>query len=89
MMVKKIDWGPWVAQLVEQLTLDFGSGHDPRVMGSSPMLDSALSMEPARDILSLSLSLSLSLGTWVAQPAKHLTLDFGSGHDLTVRGFEP
>ena len=20
---------------------------------------------------------------------KHLTLDFGSGHDLTVRGFEP
>ena len=28
-------------------------------------------------------------GTWVAQLVKHLTLDFGSGHDLTVREFEP
>ena len=28
-------------------------------------------------------------GTWVAQSVKHLTLDFGSGHDLTVRGIEP
>ena len=26
---------------------------------------------------------------WVAQSAKHLTLDFGSGHDLTVREMEP
>ena len=25
----------------------------------------------------------------MAQSAKHLTLDFGSGHDLTVCGFEP
>ena len=23
-------------------------------------------------------------GTWVAQSLKHLALDFGSGHDLTV-----
>ena len=30
-----------------------------------------------------------SQGTWVAQSAEHLTLDFGSGHDLTVRGIEP
>ena len=28
-------------------------------------------------------------GAWVAQLIKHLTLDFSSGHDLTVRGFEP
>ena len=29
--------GTWVAQLVKCLTLDFGSGHDLRVMRSSPM----------------------------------------------------
>ena len=28
--------GSWVAQLVKLLTLDFGSGHDLRVMKSSP-----------------------------------------------------
>ena len=28
-------------------------------------------------------------GTWVAQSVKCLTLGFDSGHDLTVRGFEP
>ena len=27
-------------------------------------------------------------GTWVAQWVKHPTLDFSSGHDLTVRGFK-
>ena len=26
---------------------------------------------------------------WVAQLVKHLTLDFGSGHDLRVREIEP
>ena len=25
----------------------------------------------------------------MAQSVKHLTLDFGSGHDLTVREFKP
>ena len=30
-----------------------------------------------------------SPGTWVGQSVKHSTLDFGSGHDLTVHGFEP
>ena len=29
------------------------------------------------------------MGCWVAQSVKHPTLDFGLGHDLTVRGFEP
>ena len=28
-------------------------------------------------------------GAWVAQSVKHLTLDFASGHDLTVLEFEP
>ena len=32
---------------------------------------------------------SSSGGTWVAQSVKRPTLDFSSGHDLTVRGFEP
>ena len=31
------------------LTLDFGSGHDPGVVGSSPMSGTALSVEPAWD----------------------------------------
>ena len=30
--------GAWVAQFVEHLTLDFGSGHDLRVMRLSPAL---------------------------------------------------
>ena len=28
-------------------------------------------------------------GAWVTQWVEHLTLDLGSGHDLTVRGIEP
>ena len=28
-------------------------------------------------------------GAWVAQSVKRLTLDFSSGHDLTVSEFEP
>ena len=28
-------------------------------------------------------------GAWLAQSVKHLTLDLGSGHDLTVREFKP
>ena len=30
--------GPWMAQLVECPTLDFGPGHDSRVMGLSPVV---------------------------------------------------
>ena len=51
-----------MAQLVEHLILDFSSGHDPRVVRSSPALDSVLSME-----LKI---LSLSWGAWVAQLVK-------------------
>ena len=39
--------GPWVAQSVKRLILDFGSRHALRVMRSSPASDSALGPEPA------------------------------------------
>ena len=39
--------GARAAQSVELLTLDFRSGRDPRVVGSSPMSGSVLSVEPA------------------------------------------
>ena len=34
-------WSAWVAQLVEHPTPDFGSGHDPKIMGLSPALGSS------------------------------------------------
>ena len=40
-----------MAQPVEWPALDFSSGHDLRVLESSPTLGSALSMEPAWDSL--------------------------------------
>ena len=43
-----------MAQSFECPTLDFDSGHDPKVMGSSPTLVSLLSVEPAWDSVSLS-----------------------------------
>ena len=54
-----------MVQLVEHLTLDFSSGHDPRVMESSPASASTLNAEPASDILPPSLSLSPPLPTCV------------------------
>ena len=48
--------GTWLAQLVEHLTLDFGSGHDLSVMRLSLELGSALSGN-LLEILSLSPSL--------------------------------
>ena len=49
--------GTWVAQGVKASAFD--SGHDPRVLGSSPTSGSLLSREPA----SLPLSLPASLPT--------------------------
>ena len=45
----KMVFGPpgWPSQLVKQPTLDFGSGHVPRVARSSPELGSMLNMDPA------------------------------------------
>ena len=37
-------WGSWVAQLMEHPTLGLGSGHDLRVVRSSLMWGSLLSM---------------------------------------------
>ena len=45
--------GAWVAQLVERLTLDIGSGHDLMVCGFEPLIGvSAVSTESASDPLS-------------------------------------
>ena len=61
--------GSGVAQSVGPLTLDFGSGHDLTVTGSSPASGSVLAVEPAWDSLSSSpsvpplLALFLSLDT--------------------------
>ena len=46
--------GAWIAQSVEHPTLDFGSGHDLSVVGSSPKWGFVLRVEPAWDSLSLS-----------------------------------
>ena len=40
-------WGTWMAQSIVHVTLDFGSGHDPRVVGPRSESGSALSVEPA------------------------------------------
>ena len=37
--------GAWVARSVKHPTLDFGSGHDLRIMGLNPTFGSALGME--------------------------------------------
>ena len=39
--------GTWVPQSIKHPILDFGSGHDLRVVRWSPALGSALSVEPA------------------------------------------
>ena len=41
-----IPWGTWVTESVKCPTLDFRPGHDFRVVRSSPMLGSALGVEP-------------------------------------------
>lgn len=62
-------WGTWMAQSIKHPTLDFRWGPDLRGVTSSPMLGSALIVEPAWDSLpphlcsptpALYLSLSLS-----------------------------
>ena len=42
----------------------------------------------SKESLPTKTSLRKKEGTWVAQSVEHLTLDFGSGHDLTVGGIE-
>ena len=45
--IQKRGGGASVAQLVKRLTLDFGSGHDLRVVRLSPTSGSALGVKPA------------------------------------------
>ena len=72
-----------MAQLVKHPTPGLSVGLDLGVMGSSPMLGSTLGTEPTLK------KESISWRTWVAQSVECLTLDSGSGHDPTVRGFKP
>ena len=51
--------GAWVAQSAEHLTLDFCSGHDPRIVGLSPVSGSRLGVERVQDFRSLFLCPSL------------------------------
>ena len=60
LVMKMVSQGARVAQVVERLTLDFDSGYDPRVVGSSPTSGSTLSVDPAWDPPSLPPSLPLS-----------------------------
>ena len=69
----------WVAQSVERLTPDFGSGHDPMVVGSGPASGSALSMDPG-SCLGFSLSLSLRLSPLGAHT---LTRSLARAHALS------
>lgn len=48
-----------MGQLVECQTLDLNSGHNLRIVKSSPTLGSTLDLEPAKDSLSLMCFLSL------------------------------
>ena len=67
--------GAWVARSIEHQTLDFSSGHDPRVMESSPVSGSLLSMEPAWDSLSPSAPLSHSRSLSQKKGGGDLNLD--------------
>ena len=50
-----------MAQSLERRTLNFGSGRDPRVMGSGPVLGVTLNVEAPWDSLSVSLCPSAPL----------------------------
>jgi len=68
-----------VAQSVQHSILDFGLGHDLRVVGLSPTLGSTLSMEPAWDSLPLPLPLparSLSVSVSLSQNKNQLNTFF-------------
>ena len=48
-----------------------------------------LEMEGGNALNAIELYTQQWWAAWVAQLMKHLTLDFGSGHDLMVRGIKP
>ena len=59
-----------MAQSLDHPTLDLGSGHDPRIVGSSPTLGSTLSKKPAWDSLSPFAPLPCSLSHSLSQKVK-------------------
>ena len=65
----QIHWGTWRAQSVKHPTLDFGSGHYPRVMAWSPKSGSMLRLE-LLGILSLLLCLLLPSSHSLSLPNK-------------------
>ena len=67
--------GAWAALSVKHPTLELGSGHDLRVLGSSPTLGSTFSMEPAWDSphpLPLPTTCALKLKKKKKKKKKHL-----------------
>ena len=68
----------WVAQLVEHLSPDFGSGHDVRVMQLSPTLGYTLSVESASGSLRPSV-LSSTLFLFLNYLSVHASAGGGSG----------
>ena len=46
-LIKNWHMGAWVVQYIKRLTLDFGSGHDLRIVRLSLGSDSVLGVEPA------------------------------------------
>jgi len=53
-VLEERDWGARLGgSVIMHLTLDFGSGHDLRIVGYSPKLGSVLSRESARESLPL------------------------------------
>ena len=59
-----------MAQSVEHPTLDFGSGQDPRVVGSDSVSGSVLSVKPAWDFLSVCPSVLLPLSPLMCSLSK-------------------
>ena len=70
--------GNWVTQAVKHPSLDL------RVVSSNPALGSTLGGAYLKKK-----NHKVLRGAWVAQLVKCPTLDFCSGHDLTVGGIEP
>ena len=60
-----------MAQSVDHATLDFNSGHDPRVVGSSPTSGLMLGMEFAQDSLSTPSPLVLTCSLSLSQKMKN------------------
>ena len=77
-----------MVHLVEHLTLDFASGQDPKFVGSSPTLGSALTVRNLLGILSAPLLLSLSLSEEERIPGRLRTVSTGPDTGLKLTNCE-